>query len=485
MAFRASMRAAALAGAVVVGAAGATLAGYAIAPARADSTAAAQPAPAPAPAVVARGYPDFTAIVRQYGPAVVNVSTVGSVKNAGAAAPDDGEDPFFHFFRRFGQPVPHRGVPVRGLGSGFIVSSDGLVLTNAHVVDGASEVTVKLTDKREFRAKVVGTDKDTDVAVLRIDAKGLPTVKIGNPGRTQVGEWVLAIGAPFGFENSATAGVVSARARSLPGEGYVPFLQTDVAVNPGNSGGPLFNLAGEVIGINSQIYSSQGGGYMGISFAIPIDVAMNVEQQLASHGRVTRGRLGVVIQDVNQALANSFGLDHPAGALVAQVQRGGTGAAAGVKPGDVILAVNGQEIGGSTDLPPLIAAMKPGATVKLTVWRDHARKELEAKVGEAKDQAVASGARAQQPSGRLGLVVRPLTPDEQRQAELDGGVAVEDVTGPAARAGIQPGDVVVAIDGVPVRSVDQLRGLAAKAKGQVALLVQRGDDRMFVPIELG
>jgi serine protease Do len=493
MGFQISRRAAALAGALLAGAGGATLATHLVAPARAEaevaapSAAAAPPAAAPAPAVTARGLPDFTVIVRQYGPAVVNVSTVGAAKGAAANGPDgEGQDdPFFHFFRRFGQPGPHRGVPIRGLGSGFVIASDGLILTNAHVVDGASEVNVKLTDKREFRAKVLGLDKDTDVAVLKVDAKGLPTVKIGDPSRTQVGEWVLAIGAPFGFENSATAGVVSARARSLPGEGYVPFLQTDVAVNPGNSGGPLFNLAGEVIGINSQIYSSQGGGYMGISFAIPIDVAMNVEQQLAAHGHVVRGRLGVVIQDVNQSLARSFGLDRPVGALVSSVEKGGAGAAAGVKPGDVILAVNGEEIAGANDLPPRIAAMRPGAKVRLTVWRDRARRELEAKVGEAKDRAVASAEGTPHPSGRLGLVVRPLTPEEQREAEVEGGAVVEDVTGPAEKAGIRPGDVVVAVDGTPVKDVAQLRDLAAKAKDHVALLVQRGEARMFVPLDLG
>jgi serine protease Do len=491
MAFQISTRAAALAGALLAGATGAAVGTRLVTPARAEAAqvapaAPAAAAPAAAPSVAAHGLPDFTAIVRQYGPAVVNVSTVGGARGAGASGPEGGEDPFFPFFRRFGQPAPHRGAPVvRGLGSGFIVSSDGLVLTNAHVVDGASEVTVKLTDKREFRAKVVGADKDTDVAVLRIDAKGLPTVKIGDPARTQVGEWVLAIGAPFGFENSATAGVVSARARSLPGDSYVPFLQTDVAVNPGNSGGPLFNLAGEVIGVNSQIYSSQGGGYMGISFAIPIDVAMNVERQLAANGKVTRGRLGVVIQDVNQSLASSFGLPRPQGALVSQVEKGSAGAAAGLRPGDVILAVNGDEVSGATDLPVRIAGMKPGSTVKLTVWRDHGRRELEAKVGEAKDRTVASRSEGQGPSGRLGLVVRPLTPEEQREAELDGGAVVEDVTGPAEKAGLQPGDVVVALDGTPVTSVEQLRGLAEKAKGHVALLVQRGDARMFVPLDLG
>ena len=483
MTFRISLRAAAVAGALLVGAGGAATA--LVAPARA-ATAEVAPARAAAapPQVAVRGAPDFTAIVREFGPAVVNVSTAGTLKTGAPDGRGDGDEPYFHFFRRFGQPGQERGVPVRGQGSGFIVKPDGLILTNAHVVDGASEVTVKLTDKREFRAKVLGMDKDTDVAVIKIDAKDLPTVRIGDPSRTQVGEWVLAIGSPFGFENSATAGVVSARARSLPGEGYVPFLQTDVAVNPGNSGGPLFNLAGEVIGINSQIYSGSGG-YMGISFAIPIDVAMNVEQQLAAHGHVVRGRLGVTIQDVNQSLARSFGLEKPVGALVSMVEKDGAGAKAGLEPGDVILAVNGDAIASSPDLPPKIAAMKPGTVARLTVWRDRARKELEAKVGEAKDRTVASAARPEHPSGRLGLVVRPLTPDEKRSADLDGGAVVEDVTGPAEKAGIRPGDVVVAVDGTPVTGVEQLKSLAAKAQDHVALLVQRGDARVFVPIDLG
>jgi len=445
-------------------------------------------APAAAtPAVAATmSLPDFSAIVKQYGPAVVNVSTSGMKKaefqgpSFGQADPDD---PFWKFFQHFGGPHPQGSVPMRGLGSGFIVGADGVILTNAHVVTDATEITVKLTDRREFPARVVGLDKATDVAVLRIDAKGLPTVKLGDPARTKVGEWVLAIGAPFGFENTATAGIVSARARSLPNEGYVPFLQTDVAVNPGNSGGPLFNMAGEVIGINSQIYS-QSGGYMGLSFAIPIDVAMKVEGQLLAHGKVTRGRMGVTIQDVNQALAQSFGLPGPSGALVSSVEDGSPAARAGLQPGDVILSLDGQAITTSSDLPQRVADIKPGARADLDVWRKGHHQEIAVVVGESKDAQVASADGPAQ-HGRLGVTVRPITPEEERQADIKGGVVVEGVSGPAARAGIQPGDVVLSVSGTPVTGVEQLRSLVAKAGKQVAILVQRGEVRIFVPVALG
>jgi serine protease Do len=430
-----------------------------------------------------RGLPDFTAIVRQYGPAVVNVSVVQSPRQGeGSGGPD--EDFLRRFGIPFGMPQPRGDQMVHGIGSGFIVKADGLILTNAHVVANASEVTVKLTDKREYRAKVLGSDKDTDIAVLRINAKDLPTVRIGDASRAQVGEWVLAIGSPFGFENTVTAGVISARARSLPGEGYIPFLQTDVPVNPGNSGGPLFNLAGEVIGINSQIYSGSGG-YMGISFAIPINVAMKVGEELASTGKVTRGRLGVAIQDVNAQLAKSFGLPKPTGALVSSIDKEGPAAKSDLKPGDVILALNGQEVASSSDLPPRVADIRPGDTAKLTVWRDGKEREIDVKVGATKAETVASNAQGGADHGRLGLSVRPLTPDEQRQADVDGGVLIQGVTGPAARAGLQPGDVVLSVNGKPVKSVDQLRDLVKGAKDEVALLVQRGDARIFVPVELG
>jgi serine protease Do len=470
--------------ALSLGAGGACFGNALISPARAAAN---ETATSAIEAHAGHSLPDFSAIVREFGPAVVNVSTVAKVRLGTRAQPrgDSEDNPFGPYFRR-GQPFPRRNVPVHGFGSGFIVRPDGLVLTNAHVVEGANEVTVKLTDKREFRAKVLGLDGDTDVAVLKIDAKGLPTVKIGEPARTQVGDWVLAIGSPFGFENSATAGIVSARSRSLPGAGYVPFIQTDVAVNPGNSGGPLFNLAGEVIGINSQIYSGSGG-YMGISFAIPINVAMNVQEQLVAHGRVERGRLGITIQEVNQDLARSFGLPKPSGALVSTVANDSpAAAAAGLKAGDVILGLNGEEIAGSDDLPPRIAALKPGATARLTIWRDHARRDIEVKLAEARGFRVAPRAEGStQSHGRLGLAVRPLTPEEQREAAVERGAMVEEVSGPAAEAGVEPGDVLLAVNGAPVTGTKKLWGLVAKAGDHFALLVKRGQAQIYLPVDLG
>jgi serine protease Do len=445
----------------------------------------APPGVAEAPATAA--LPDFSGIVQRYGPAVVNVSTTSAVKEDAAAFPFgqlDPDDPMSQFFRHFGMPQHPGRTITRGLGSGFIVSPDGLVLTNAHVVAGSSEVKVKLTDKREFKAKVVGLDKATDVAVLRIPAKDLPTVSVGDPSRTRVGEWVLAIGSPFGFENSATAGIVSARSRTLPESGYVQFLQTDVAVNPGNSGGPLFDTHGRVIGINSQIFS-QSGGYMGLSFAIPIDVAMKVERDLVAHGKVTRGRLGVTVQDVSQALAESFGLKKAEGALVGSVEEGGPAARAGLQPGDVILSLNGKPIAGSPDLPPLVADLRPGTDAHLEVWRDHARRSVDVKVGESGDRTASNDTEGAHERGRLGLAVRPLTPDERKEAGVNEGLLVEGADGPAARAGIQRGDVVLALDGTRVGSVARLRELAGRSGDHVALLVQRGDSRIFVPLDLG
>ena len=435
------------------------------------SAEAAAAAPEPAPRVVrsaaplASGLPDFRPLVERYGPAVVNVSVSANV-------------------RTFGVPmVPGHRSPMQGEGSGFIVSADGTILTNAHVVDGARKVTVKLTDHREFEAKVVGVDTKSDVAVLKIEATGLPVVTLGDPRQLEVGEWVVAIGSPFGFENSVTAGIVSAKGRSLPDDTYVPFIQTDVAVNPGNSGGPLFNLRGEVVGINSQIYS-RSGGYQGVSFAIPIDVAMNVGEQLQATGHVSRGKLGVGVQGVDQALAESFGLDKPRGALVSNVERGGPADAAGIKEGDVILAFDGQPVDSAGQLPAAVAAARPGRKVELQVWREGASRNIDVTLGEVTDAnkiaAVGGGA----DGGRLGVTVRPLSPAELSSAQLESGLVVEDVAGAAAEAGIQPGDVVLSANGRPVGDVEQLRSIVSTAKNHVALLVQRGEARIFVPVEL-
>jgi serine protease Do len=438
--------------------------------------------------------PDFSTITSRDGPAVVNISVTGSAKASDAEAAAgmqgiDPEDPLFQFFRHFqGQPGPRgapRDVPVRGQGSGFIVSADGIIMTNAHVVKDAKEVTVKLTDRREYRAKVLGTDEKTDIAVLKIDAKNLPTLALGSTKDLKVGEWVLAIGSPFGFESTVTAGVVSAKGRTLPDDSYVPFIQTDVAVNPGNSGGPLLNTRGQVVGINSQIYS-RSGGYQGLSFAIPIDVAVQVKDQIVATGKATHGRLGVAVQEVNQAFADSFKLDKPEGALVSNIEKGGPGDKAGLKAGDVIRKVDGQPIVASGDLPAAIGQRAPGTKVTLDVWRQGEPKALSATLGDASGrQAKVAANDSAAGQGKLGLALRPLAPEEKRSAAVDGGLLVEDVTGPSAAAGVQAGDVLLAINGTPAKSVDQVREAVAKADRSVALLIQRGDDKIFVPVRLG
>jgi serine protease Do len=447
--------------------------------------------------------PDFSQITERYGPAVVNISVTGTtkVRNDSPMAQGDGDDnddtpsgdPFFEFFKRFQQGPGARGgrggqqeMPTRGQGSGFIVSADGIILTNAHVVRDAKEVTVKLTDRREYRAKVLGADPKTDVAVLRIDAKNLPVVTLGKVSDLKVGEWVLAIGSPFGFENTVTAGVVSAKGRSLPDDSAVPFIQTDVAVNPGNSGGPLFNTRGEVVGINSQIYS-RSGGYQGVSFAIPIDVAARIKTQLVATGKVEHARLGVSVQEVNQAFADSFKLDKPEGALVSMVEKGGPGDKAGLQSGDVIRGVNGQPIVSSGDLPAIIGLAAPGDSVKLNVWRQGAAKEVTAKLGSADEKtAKAESAKKDAASqGKLGLALRPLQPDEKQEAGVDNGLVVQQASGPAALAGVEPGDVLLSINGVPVKTIEQVRATVAKAEKSVALLIQRGDSKIFVPVNLG
>ena len=436
------------------------------------------------------GLPDFSGLVEHLGPAVVNVATVGRiVTNTDDMPGMSPGDPMYDFFKRFGFGDPrgrsHPPVPMRGEGSGFIVSADGYILTNAHVVNDATEVTVRMTDRHEYAAKVIGVDERTDVAVLKIEADNLPFVRFGNPEALKVGEWVVAIGSPFGFENSVTAGIVSAKSRSLPGDAYTPFIQTDVAVNPGNSGGPLFNLKGEVVGINSQIYS-RTGGYQGVSFAIPIDVAVNVRDQLVAHGRVERGRIGVTIQDVNQALADSFGLDRPQGALVSSVERGGPADDAGVKTGDVILAVNGQAVEQSGELPSLIAAIKPGTKATLTLWRDKSKKDLSIKVGELEQERIAKADDSRgAEGGKLGLAVRPLSPAERQQTDTEGRLLVEGVEGPAALAGVQSGDIILAVNGREVDTVKGLREAVDQSGSTVALLIQRGDAQIFVPIKVG
>ena len=467
---------------------------------RASASPAAPAAPATVSplAVPAAALPDFSAMVQHYGPAVVNIAVV--TKATPAFNPGDDEDddsdpgngnsqgnpfgpngPFGPFFR--GQPFQGRPAPVRGEGSGFIIKSDGVIMTNAHVVNGATEVVVRMTDRREYTAKVIGVDTRSDIAIIKIEAKDLPVVKVGDSRGLKVGEWVLAIGAPFGFENSATAGIVSAKGRTLD-SGYVPFIQTDVPINPGNSGGPLFNMKGEVVGVNSQIYS-RSGGYQGVSFSIPIDVAMQVSGQLQTSGHVTRGKIGVTIQRVTQGLSDSFGLPQPEGALVSSVEKGGPAEKAGVEPGDVILKLNGQPLNNSEELPVLVAGMTPGSSVNLEIWRNHGAKNLTVTLGALEDKRTAASGAPREQGGKLGLAVRPLSPEEQRQSNTKGGLVVERATGPAAEAGIQPGDVVLAANGATVNNADELKSAVEKSKGHIALLIQRGEARIFVPVRVG
>ena len=444
--------------------------------------------------------PDFAAIAARHGAAVVNISVTGirqaaaddeetAASQPGGSSGIDPQDPMFEFFRRFqgrggaAPPVPNQ--LVRGQGSGFIVSADGLILTNAHVVRGATEVMVKLTDRREFPAKVLGADAKTDVAVLRIEAKNLPVLALGSTRDLRVGEWVLAIGSPFGFENSVSAGVVSAKGRSLPDDSFVPFIQTDVAVNPGNSGGPLFNARGEVVGINSQIYS-RTGGYQGLSFAIPIEVATQVKDQIVATGRASHARLGVAIQDVNQALADSFKLDKPEGALVSAVDPGGPAAKAGLQPGDVIRRIDSQAIVASGDLPALIGRSLPGQKIDIEVWRQGQARTLSAQLADASDKAVAATDKTDAAAkGRLGLALRPLQPQEKRESGVSAGMVIEQVSGAAARAGVQAGDLLMAVNGQPVSAIEQVRAAVAKADKSVALLIQRDGQQIFVPVRLG
>ena len=449
----------------------------------------------------ARELPDFADLAEKQGAAVVNISTTHVVRGQrfGHGLPFDEDDPALEFFKRYlpkqfpNIPGMPRDFENKSLGSGFIISADGYILTNAHVVDGADEVAVRLTDKRELKAKVIGTDKRTDIALLKIDAAGLPTVRLGDPAKLRVGEWVVAIGSPFGFDNTVTAGIVSAKGRSLPQENYVPFIQTDVAINPGNSGGPLFNMKGEVVGINSQIYS-RSGGYQGIAFAIPIDVAMEVQAQLKASGKVSRGRLGVMIQEVTKELADSFGLAKPHGALVASVEKDGPADKAGIEAGDVIMSFNGKAVGQSSDLPRMVGSTKPGSKASVQIWRGGASKELSLTVGEMSDESPQgrAGKRGKladpSPANRLGLVLAEPSAEQKRQLGIRHGLLVEEVR-EGGRGELRQGDVILALiqRGVQteVRSVDQFNSLLAKQDkaGSVTLLVRRGDAQTFVTLK--
>ena len=447
-----------------------------------------------------RGLPDFSELAERQGPAVVNISTTQVIRGQAQMMPFpfDQNDPAFEFFKRFIPRTPGGGIPRdfenKSLGSGFIISGDGYILTNAHVVDGADEVTVRLTDKREFKARIIGADKRTDVALVKIEAAGLPAVKLADPAQLKVGEWVVAIGSPFGFDNSVTAGIVSAKGRSLPQENYVPFIQTDVAINPGNSGGPLFNMRGEVVGINSQIYS-RSGGYMGVSFAIPIDVAMDIQSQLRASGKVSRGRLGVVIQEVSKELADSLGLSRAMGAVVNSVEKGGPAEKAGIEAGDVILKFDGKAINNSGDLPRLVGATRPGTRSTVQVWRKGSTRDIAVSVGEMQEDRQAgsrsqkSGRPAEQTPNRLGLVVSELTPEQKRELKMNTGVIIEDVRGIGARSDLRPGDVIIAVISkgatTEVRSVEQFNKLLGQfEKGSsVTLLVRRGEMQTFITIK--
>jgi serine protease Do len=442
--------------------------------------------------VSAKDVVDVAELVETHGPAVVNISTTRLVKrNAEGfpfAMPHD-ED-MQEFFRRFFPPGgpggrgPMQDIPARGAGSGFIVSPDGYILTNAHVVRDADEVEIKLIDKRTFRAKVVGADSRTDVAVLKITASNLPAVKLGDPTRLRVGEAVAAIGSPFGFENSVTAGIVSAKGRSLPSESYVPYIQTDVPINPGNSGGPLFNMKGEVVGINSQIYS-RSGGYQGVSFAIPIDVAMEVVDQLKTDGKVSRGWLGVVVQEVTADLAESFRMDRPRGALIAQVQEDGPAARAGLLASDVILMFGGKPVENSGDLPRMVGMAKPGEKIPLQVWRRGRMQDITVALGELPGEETLAG-KSGKTYSQGGLALSELTAEQRRELRIDHGLLVEEVTGDAARAGIRVGDVILAVNNGKVATVDAFRkAMATVPKGKsAAILVRRGEGSLYIPLKI-
>lgn len=450
----------------------------------------------------AEALPDFTTLVEQASPAVVNISTTQKLPDRGVAdsqMPDlQGLPPMFREFFERNMPRNNPRAPrgdrqreAQSLGSGFIISPDGYVMTNNHVIADADEIVVRLSDRSELKAKLVGTDTRTDVALLKIDGKNLPTVKLGDSDKLKVGEWVLAIGSPFGFDHSVTKGIVSAKGRTLPNDSYVPFIQTDVAINPGNSGGPLFNMNGEVVGINSQIFT-RSGGFMGLSFAIPIDVALDVSNQLKKDGKVSRGWLGVVIQEVNKDLAESFGLDKPAGALVAQVMQDGPAAKGGLQVGDVILSMNGQPIIMSADLPHLVGGLKAGAKASLEIIRDGKRQNLDLTVGalpEDEDLETATDADGQpeRSSNRLGVAVADLTDEQKKAADLKGGVLIKDVQdGPAAMIGLQPGDVITHLNNQAITSAKQFTDVAKglPKNRSVSMRVLRQGRASFITFKL-
>ncbi len=446
--------------------------------------------------------PDFTELVERQGATVVNISTTQIIKGRrGHPFPLDGDDAAQELLRRFfpGQIPNLPGMPQefknRSLGSGFIISADGHILTNAHVVDGADEVLVKLTDKREFKAKVLGADKRTDVALIKIEASNLPVAKLGDSVKLKVGEWVVAIGSPFGFENSVTAGIVSAKGRSLAHENYVPFIQTDAAINPGNSGGPLFNMKGEVVGINSQIYSRSGGS-MGVSFAIPIDLAMEVQSQLKAKGKVSRGRLGIGIQEVSKELADSFNLGKPQGALVASVEKGLAADKAGIEVGDIILKFDGKAVAESSDLPRMVGATKPGSKVVIQIWRKGASRDLTATVGEIPDEdagtrTASRGGKPAEPAAanRLGLVLAVPTADQKRALGIQHGLIVEEVRNGGTRTDLRSGDIILSLiikgGQTEIKSLAQFNDLlqGVDKSTTITLLVRRGDSQTFITIK--
>jgi serine protease Do len=443
-----------------------------------------------------RELPDFTRLVEEQGAAVVNISTTQAARKASVPQiPNIEDEEVLEFFRRFiprQQPGPGARPESRSLGSGFVITADGYILTNAHVIDAADEINVKLTDKREYKAKVIGADKRTDVALIKIEAGGLPVVRMGDPAKLKVGEWVVAIGAPFGFENTVTAGIVSAKGRSLPQENFVPFIQTDVAINPGNSGGPLFNMKGEVVGVNSQIYS-RTGGFMGLSFAIPIDVALDIQKQLREKGRVSRGRIGVVIQEVTKDLAVSFGLDRPRGALVNSVEKSSPADRAGIEATDIITRFDGKTVESSSDLPRIVGATRPGATAQVEVWRKGATRNLSVTVGELQEERVAAREvprerkPAEQAANRLGLVVSELNAEQKKDMRLAHGLLVTDVRADA-RADVRRGDVILKVvhngQQTDLKTTEQFTKLLAglDKNAVLTLQVRRGENTAFVTV---